>query len=94
MWRIEITEKESSGNALIEKAKQGEVTANKTYPDREARGSSSVWQAPACTLYMHFPATVEMKKDIDFSKKLSPIPKKDESLVGNVSFNVLFHAPQ
>ncbi len=34
---------------------------------------------------------VEMKKDIDFSKKLSPIPKEDESLVGNVSFNVLFH---
>ncbi len=32
-----------------------------------------------------------MKKDIDFSKKLSPIPKEDESLVGNVSFNVLFH---
>jgi len=32
--------------------------------------------------------TVEMKKDIDFSKKLSPIPQKDESLVGNESFNV------
>ncbi len=34
---------------------------------------------------------VEMKKDIDFSKKLSPIPKEDESHVGNVSFSVVFH---